>query len=160
MKGKITLMLALIVLLGTISIEAKTTSGSSFTASSLIVKKGRYLEFSSRSQSNLKNAGFTLTYTRNTQFHDVDDDYNDVVVTGVQKLYSRGGIMVSLFYYKNDQTVPVFIEIDFPTQASRDGFLRTLPRLGFSNNDGGYIAMGTGMVVDTEGNHVSISYML
>lgn len=166
MKKAITFILAAITLLlstGTLYAvkPGVSQSSASLDASALIVKKGQYVEFSNLCQTNLKRAGFNLSYTRNVQLHDVDEEYNDFIITGIEKTYAKGGILVRLYYSSAKDSSPAAIEISFPTQASRNKFFSTLPKLGFSaNGSDTYIAIPTGMCVSSSGNLVEISYFL
>lgn len=157
------LILLIAIIVGISNGEAKksySSSGSTLTASMLITRSQGYVGFSDRCQTNLKRAGFTLVYSRPVQLHDIDDDYNDILVNGIEKNYSKGGILVRLCYLSAHHEAPCSIEIEFPNQNTKYSFMKTLPKLGFKGNGDSYIAHGCGCVVDAQGNTVSIGYLL
>ncbi|MCH5318657.1 MAG: hypothetical protein J1E38_02980 [Paramuribaculum sp.] len=165
MKKAISFICIFIVMIACASsLDAQTgrgsSSGATLDASMLIVKKGQYVQFSSNCQANLKRAGFTLSYTRNVQLHSVDNDYNDILVTNVEKTYKKGSLLVKLYFNSMRDSEPNTIEIDFPTQSSRNSFFSTLKKLGFTRNGDSYIALYSGMFVEAEGNRVSIAFTL
>ena len=137
-----------------------SSGGNSFTASTLIMRSDGYVVLSDRCQTNLKRAGFTLLYTRTVQLHDVDDEYNDILVDGIEKNYTKNGILVRLYYLSEYDEAPGSIEIEFPNQNAKYNFLRTLPRLGFIGNGDSYVAYGSGLFAEAEGNTVTLCYSL
>lgn len=163
MKRNVTFfMLVIAMIVGMSFAEAKKTSSSgrsSFSASTLIGKMDGYVVLSSRCQSNLKKAGFTLTYTRTVQLHDVDDEYNDILVDATEKNYSKNGILVRLYYLWGDED-PCSIEIEFPNQTTKNSFMRSLTSVGFIGENDSYVAYGSGLFAIGEGNTVTLCYSL
>lgn len=159
----ILLIAAITVILGNELTQAKKTFPGmltgGFSASTLIERQGGYTNISSRCQRNLKKAGFTLSNQRTVTLHDVDDEYNDVLVKATEKTYSKGRIKVYLNYIPGTNT-PCSLEIDFPNQTSRNSFLKSLRVLGFIGSGDSYVATSTGLCVSCEGNHVEIAYTL
>lgn len=143
--------------------EAQKASKSAlapFSASTLIERDGEYVVFSNRCQTNLKKAGFTLNYTRKVQLHDVDDEDEDILVNSIEKTYAKSGIIVRLYYMPASPDTPCCIEIDFPDYSSKNRFLNSLTRLGFTGSGDAYLAIPAGMCIQSEGNQVFIGYLL
>lgn len=163
MKRYVTIFMLVIAMIAGISYaEAKGSSssgGGSLSASTLISKSDGYIVLSSSCQSNLKKAGFSLTYTRTIQLHDVDDDYNDILINGTEKNYSKDGILVRLYYVPGGEA-PSSIEIEFPNQTTKNSFMRSLPNVGFIRTGDSYVANGSGLVVEPKGNTVYLDYLL
>lgn len=134
----------------------QNTSGV-LTASTLVTKS-RHIN--AACQSNLKKIGFTLTSTRKVTLHDTDveNDYEDIVVTGTQKTFSKGGVKVHLYYMPRSNE-PSFIEVSFSNRSERDRFLSTFGSLGFRNMGGGTYFAQTGLTVTPNGNLVELGYM-
>lgn len=163
MKRNVTIFMLVIAMISGISYaEAKRSYSSgttTFSASTLIGRSNGCAVLSSRCQSNLKKAGFSLTYTRTVQLHDVDDDYDDILVNATEKNYSKSGILVRLYYLPGDEA-PCSIEIEFPNQTTKNSFMRSLSRVGFVGSGDSYVAYGSGLFADAEGNTVSLAYSL
>ena len=154
-KSRCASLIALIIAVFFSAVTAHAQVGLS--ASTLFVRNGQCAQFSSRCQSNLKNAGFSLVSTRNVPAYYEDDNYNVIRTKGVEKTFSKGGIRVKLTSYAGSSQ-PYFIKISFPNSQSRNSFLNSLSRVGFSPNSGSTYITPTGIFVEVKGNSVEIAY--
>lgn len=171
-----TCLLVVSLLLGGISLEAKTTRSNTsrsasqsgaFSLTSLLHKETHYgttgfmFNSDSKIEAALKKAGFSLK-SKNVTRDQIDSGSEGDTAPGkiIKYVYSKRGITVKWTSYVYDESPKDLykdtIEINFSDNDAKEAFIKSLKSNGYRNEYGTYRDAGDMIHIEVKGNTVRL----